>query len=190
MLCPSLTLEDLRGRVREAETLLRVAAQHAREAREDPSKSKHASARIQAICSEVEDLFPGMHEPAAPDAEVLAAMEQLQGGVGADAGEGAGDDAGDEDAGEPTSGWDVDYAKLGAAIENDELMSRFPEPGRSAFKRAARYLVDSHERQELLSRVVRGFEELSALTTKSVEETQRKLAMAMTLDSLATRKKD
>ncbi|HEY8091681.1 MAG TPA: hypothetical protein VIF09_27640 [Polyangiaceae bacterium] len=174
MLCPSLTLDDLRHRVREAEALLRVAAQHAREAREDPSKSPHASARIQAICREVEDMFPGMQEPAGPDAEVLAAMEQLQGG-------------------EPSSEggeWDVDYAKLGAAIENDELMSSFPEPGRSAFKRAARFLVDSHERQELLSRVVQGFEELSALTTRSVEETQRKLAMAMTLDALAARKKD
>ena len=155
MLCPTLSNDEIRSRVREAEALLRVATQHARDAREDPSKSPHARARIQAICREVEELFPGIHEPATPDPEVQAAMEQLRIATpeeeeGAEAGAGA-----------AAPEWDVDYAKLGAAIENEELMSQFPEPARSAFKRAARFLVDSHERQELFARVVDAFEKLS-----------------------------
>jgi hypothetical protein len=196
MLCPSLSTDEIRRRVREAETLLRVATQHARDAREDPSKSQHASARIQTICREVEELFPGMHEPAGPDADIQAAMAQLQiaappgEDASVDAGAGDGADAG-EDAGEagPAEQWDVDYVKLGAAIENEELMSQFPEPARSAFKRAARYLVDSHERQELFSRVVDAFERLSELTAQNVEETHRKVSMAMTLEELAQRNK-
>jgi hypothetical protein len=211
MLLPSMSLDEIRRRVREAEALLRVAAQHARDAHDDPANNEHANARIQSICREVEGLFPGMNEPSVPDQEVEEALAGLKAAASAAqaereaAGEAqetaedeeAGDadeedeedeaDEEDEDAGEVE--WEVDYAKLGAAIENEELMSKFPEPARTAFKRAARYLVESHERQELFARVLTAFETLSQLTAQNVEDTRRKLAMAMTLEELASKNK-
>ena len=95
---------------------------------------------------------------------------------------------GDEE--EEQQEWDIDYAKLAAAIENETLMSAFPEPGRSAFRRAAQYLVESHERQELFGRVIAGFEGVSALAQQNVEDTRRKLAMALTLEELANKRRD
>jgi hypothetical protein len=68
-------------------------------------------------------------------------------------------------------------------------MSRFPEPGRSAFKRAAQYLVESHERQELFGRVIEGFGEVSELAKQNVEDLRQKLAMALTLEQLASKNK-
>jgi hypothetical protein len=197
-----MSIDEMRRRVREAEALLRVAAQHARDAHDDPAKNEHANARIQSICREVEELFPGMHEPSGPDREVEEALAGLKAAATMGPGEShaepeeALEDVGDEDDreidGESTEGeqeWEIDYAKLGAAIENEELMSRFPEPARAAFKRAARYLVESHERQELFSRVITAFETLSQLTAQNVEDTRRKLAMAMTLEEFASKHK-
>lgn len=201
-----MTLEEMRRRVREAEVLLRVAAQHARDAHDDPSNNEHANARIQSICREVEELFPGMHEPTGPDREVEEALAGLKAASAqterehAESDSAGGDEDEDEDdgdqdgeatdeGGEAAQEWDVDYVKLGAAIENEELMSRFPEPARTAFKRAAKYLVESHQRQELFSRVIAAFETLSQLTAQNVENTRRKLAMAMTLEELASKRK-
>ena len=200
MLLPSMSTEEIRRRVREAEALLRVAAQHARDAHADPAQSEHASARIQSICREVEALFPGMHEPASPDPEVQEALAHLKVEEAPDAAdeatevdeEGAAEgheEGADDEAAEEEQEWDVDYAKLGAAIENEQLMSRFPEPQRSAFKRAAKYLVESHERQVLFSRVIVAFDTLSQLTAQNVEDTRRKLAMAMTLEELSSKHK-
>jgi hypothetical protein len=202
MLLPSLTLEELRDHVREAEALLRVARQHAREAHDDPEKAPHASARIQSICREVEALFPGLHEPARPDPaleETIATLRvETRALPGADAEEeeeaeeGAEEEEGDEEQGEEEEEgeWDIDYAKLAAAIENEALMSAFPEPGRTAFKRAAQYLVESHERQELFGRVIAGFEEVSVLAQQNVDDMGRKLAMALTLENLANKRRD
>jgi hypothetical protein len=207
MLLPSLTLEQLRENVREAEALLRVARQHARDTRDDPEKSEHASARIQSICREVEALFPGLHEPARPDPaleETIAALRvETQALPRASTDEEQEEDAdaddvadGEEADGEEADGeedeeqeWDIDYAKLAAAIENETLMSAFPEPGRSAFKRAAQYLVESHERQELFGRVIAGFEAVSVLAQQNVEDMGRKLALALTLEELANKRK-
>jgi hypothetical protein len=207
MLLPSLTLEQLRENVREAEALLRVARQHARDAHDDPEKSEHASARIQSICREVEALFPGLHEPARPDPaleETIAALRvetQALPGATTDKEQEEDPDADDVADGEEADGeeadgeedeeqeWDVDYAKLAAAIENETLMSAFPEPGRSAFKRAAQYLVESHERQELFGRVIAGFEAVSVLAQQNVEDMGRKLALALTLEELANKRK-
>jgi hypothetical protein len=210
MLLPSLTLEQLRENVREAEALLRVARQHARDARDDPEKSEHASARIQSICREVEALFPGLHEPARPDPaleETIAALRvETQALPGASTDEEQDADADDLADGQDADGeggdaeeadgeedeeqeWDIDYAKLAAAIENETLMSAFPEPGRSAFKRAAQYLVESHERQELFGRVIAGFEAVSVLAQQNVEDMGRKLALALTLEELANKRK-
>jgi hypothetical protein len=193
MLLPALTLEELREHVREAEALLRVARQHARDAHDDPEKSAHASARIQSICREVEALFPGLHEPSRPDPaleEAIAALRAETPPVPAadeEREEAAVDVEEEEEAEEPE--WDIDYAKLAAAIENETLMSAFPEPGRSAFKRAAQYLVESHQRQELFGRVIAGFEGVSVLAQQNVEDTRRKLAMALTLEGLANKRK-
>ncbi|HEY1693888.1 MAG TPA: hypothetical protein VGG39_17090 [Polyangiaceae bacterium] len=201
MLLPAMTTEEIRRRVREAEALLRVAAQHARDAHDDPSKSEHASARIQSICREVEGLFPGVGDPAPPDPEVQAAIESLTSALPQaeavveaaaqeeEEGAGAGAGAEEDTEGESAQEFDVDYVKLGAAIENEELMGHFPEPQRSAFKRAARYLVESHERQQLFGRVVAAFQTLSELTEQNIEDTRKKLAMAMTLEELANKRK-
>jgi hypothetical protein len=205
MLLPSLTLEEMRKRVREASALLRVAQQHARDAGEDLSKSEHASARIQSICKEVEELLPGMHGPQPPDAQLEAALAGLkelmlaQGAPveGAEAEDGEPDtevDEGDDD--EETQDdedeeveLEIDYAKLAAAIENEALMSRFPEPGRELFRQAARYLVEANERQVLFQGVIADFEKLTALTEQNVSETQKKLAMALTLEELKGKRK-
>jgi hypothetical protein len=219
MLLPSLTLEELRARVKEADALLRVARQHARDAHDDPEKAVHASARIQSICSEVDALFPGLSEPSGPDPAIMDAFAVLQAatpapatpageaedeageadgeaaeadGEAAEADDEAGEaeeDADDADEADPDE-WGIDFAKLASAIENEALMSRFPEPGRSAFKQAALYLVEAHERHELFGIVIAGFEGLSELASKNVEDMRGKLAMALTLESLAQKRRD
>ncbi|MGD0523690.1 MAG: hypothetical protein ABSE49_01030 [Polyangiaceae bacterium] len=212
MLLPSLTLEELRARVKEADALLRVARQHARDAHDDPEKAVHASARIQSICSEVDALFPGLSEPSGPDPAIMDAFAVLQAATPAPAGPAgeaedeaaeadgeaaeaddeageADEDADDADEADPDE-WGIDFAKLASAIENEALMSRFPEPGRSAFKQAALYLVEAHERHELFGIVIAGFEGLSELASKNVEDMRGKLAMALTLESLAQKRRD
>ena len=210
MLLPSLTVDQLRERVREAEALLRVARQHARDAHDDPANAEHASARIQSICREVESLFPGLHEPSRPDPELEETMAALRAetpqaaatdldGEDADAeGDDDADEAGDEadDADgeadaedDDAEEWDIDYANLAAAIENETLMAAFPEPGRTAFKRAARYLVEANERHVLFGRVIAGFEGVAELAHEGVEDLRRKLALALTLEDLANKRK-
>jgi len=198
MLLPKLSLDEVRERVREAGALLRVAQQHARDAREDVTKSEHASARIQAICREVEQLLPGMRETSAPDPQLQEALEGLSRALPAAEAQAEAEpdapDAEDEDAAaaaasdDDAAEWDIDYAKLAAAIENEALMAPFPEPERTMFKRAAQYLIESHERQELFQTVVDGFDELSALTQQNVDETHQKLAVALTLEELASKR--
>jgi hypothetical protein len=208
MLLPRLTVEQLRERVRDAEALLRVARQHARDAHDEPARSDHASARIQSICREVDALFPGLHEPAPPDPELQEAIAALhtelpaaeaartaEQGHAAAEDEAVEDEAGgeeEEDGDEPADEeeeWDIDYAKLASAIENETLMSAFPEPGRSAFKRAAQYLIESHVRQELFGRVIAGFEGVCELTQLNVDDMRKKLAMALTLEELANKRR-
>jgi hypothetical protein len=210
MLLPLLTVDQLRERVREAEALLRVARQHARDAHDDPANSAHASARIQSICREVEALFPGLNEPSRPDPELAETMAALRAetpeGAVTDAdeedanaeGDAASDEADDEASDDDDDGeaddedadeLDIDYAKLAAAIENETLMAAFPEPGRTAFKRAARYLVEANERHVLFGRVIAGFESVSELAHQGVEDLRRKLALAMTLEGLANKGK-
>jgi hypothetical protein len=219
MLLPSLTLAELRARVKEADALLRVARQHARDAHDDPEKAAHASARIQSICQEVDALFPGLNAPPAPDPEMEGALAALRAatpapadaageeddvageedeeGGEADDEEGEADDEegeADDEEGEAEEAdpddWGIDYVKLASAIENEALMAQLPEPGRSAFKRAALYLVEAHERHELFGVVIAGFEGLSELASKNVEDMRGKLAMALTLDNLAQRRRD
>jgi hypothetical protein len=205
MLLPSLSLDELRRRVREAEASLRVAQQYAREARENPEEAEHASARIQAICQEVQELFPGLSEPVVPDPraqELSAALGAAIHGGEESNGDGNGDDGnGEESNGEESNGeesedskdndeeWDIDYDKLAAAIENPELMARFPEPDRATFRNAALYLIEAHERQELFAHVIRALEQVSVLAQENMEETRRKLALTLTIEAYAAKNK-
>jgi hypothetical protein len=215
MLLPSLTLEEMRRRVREASALLRVAQQHARDAGEDLTKSEHASARIQSICKEVEELLPGMHGPQPADEKLEAAMaglKQLMAAQGAPVDEAEvqdeppedeeateteepdtvvdeGDDDEETQEDEDEYELEIDYARLAAAIDNEALMSRFPEPGRELFRQAARYLVEANERQVLFQGVLDDFEKLTELTQQNVSETQKKLAVMLTLEELKAKRK-
>ena len=148
MLLPALSTDEIRRRVREAEALLRVAAKHARDAQADPAQSEHASARIQSICTEVEALFPGMHEPVTRDPEIHEALAQLKDAELPSDDDEANTDGADTDASEAVDddddgkGRDVDYAKLSAAIENE---SHGAIPGAAA--------VGVQARGEVLGRV-------------------------------------
>ena len=80
--------------------------------------------------------------------------------------------------------WDVDYAKLRAAIDDPVLMEKIPEPERARFKEMAEQLLEAHERQELYARVTAGFEELERTTRAGAEEVGRQLAVALTFEEL------
>ncbi len=221
MLLPSLPIDELRRRVREAESLLRVAKSHARDGHDNAEAAEYASRRITSLLGEVDGLFPGLHEPQRPDpnierlvAELAAAAEAAGLGneevaveeepeedededeEGAEATEASADGSDDgevEEDGEDDDGdddeWDVDYAKLAGAIENEQLMSAMPEPARSAFRTIARHLIEANERQQLMQRIADGIGELSALAEKNADEARRKAALALTFEELANRRK-
>lgn len=182
-----LSIEELRARVEEAEKLLRVARQLAQDELRDPESSGRAKDRIAALCSEVNALFPGLGEPPAdgeePDVEAGAEAD-----VAAHDGEPDTlvdeDEDGDEDDAQE---WDIDYAKLRAAIQNAELMNKFSEPERSQFKAMAEKLIEAHDRQELYARVTAGFEQLEQTTRDGAEEVRKQLALALTFEELKAR---
>jgi hypothetical protein len=181
-----LPLDELRRRVEEAEKLLRVARQLAADELRDPEQSSRAKDRIASLCKEVNALFP---PPAAPgtDPELLIAAEAEE----PDTEEGEADAEGLETgaAGDDDGDWDVDYAKLRAAIQNPSLMEQIPEADRPKFKEMAEQLLEAHERQELYARVTAGFEELERTTREGAEEVGRQLAMALTFEELGKKYK-
>jgi hypothetical protein len=59
----TMPLSELRARVEEAEKLLRVAKQLARDELADPRQSTRARDRIGSIVSEVQGMFPGLGDP-------------------------------------------------------------------------------------------------------------------------------
>jgi hypothetical protein len=220
MLLPSLPIDELRRRVREAESLLRVAKSHAREGHDNAEAAEYASRRITSLLGEVDGLFPGLHEPQRPDPNIERLVAELA--VAAEAaglgneeavaederededeeGEGEGetteaaadesdedDDEDGDDEDDDDEEWDVDYAKLAGAIENEQLMSAMPEPARSAFRTIARHLIEANERQQLMQRIADGIGELSALAEKNADEARRKAALALTFEELANRRK-
>jgi hypothetical protein len=224
MLLPSLPIDELRRRVREAESLLRVAKSHARDGHDNAEAAEYASRRITSLLGEVDGLFPGLHEPQRPDpnierlvAELAAAAEAAGLGneevaveeepeededegedeAGAEATEASADGSddgeveedGEDDDDDGDEEWDVDYAKLAGAIENEQLMSAMPEPARSAFRTIARHLIEANERQQLMQRIADGIGELSALAEKNADEARRKAALALTFEELANRRK-
>lgn len=167
---PPLPLEELRRRVQEAEKLLRVAKQLARDELRDPKSSERAKERIAALCHEVSALFPGVAAPTPGAAE-------------------NDEDASDpelEDAEEPEE-YEVDYEKLRSAIENPLLMGGLPESDRAQFKALALQLLDAHDRQELFGRVTAAFQELEQTTRAGEEEVRRLLALTLTFEGLRAR---
>jgi hypothetical protein len=177
-----LTLDELRERVEEAEKLLRVARQLASDELRDPKHSSRAKDRIASLCKEVNALFPPAPDPApaldatlVDDQEAEAADEELET-----------DEEPDED---DDDDWDVDYAKLRAAIHDPMLMDKIPEGERARFKEMAEQLLEAHERQELYARVTAGFEELERTTRAGAEEVGRQLAMSLTFEELGKKYK-
>jgi ribosomal protein L29 len=167
-----LSIDELRDRVEEAEKLLRVARQLAQDELRSPETSGRAKDRIAAICTEVNALFPGVGQQAPEE----AVAEEPPGEPDTEVDE-------DEDDEE----WDIDYAKLRSAIQNPELMNRFPEAERATFKAMAEQLIEAHDRAELYARVTAGFEQLEQTTRDGAEEVRKQLAMALTFEELKAR---
>jgi hypothetical protein len=178
---PELTIEELRARVEEAEKLLRVARQLAQDELRDPEQSGRAKDRIASLCSEVNALFPGIAPAAAEPPPEVAAEEAHP------ADDGEPDTEVDEGGDDDEDAWDIDYAKLRSAIQNPELMGRFPEPERAQFKAMAEQLIESHDRAELYARVTAGFEQLEQTTRDGAEEVRKQLAVVMTFEELKSR---
>ena len=169
-----LSIDELRSRVEEAEKLLRVARQLAQDELRSPETSVRAKDRIASICTEVNALFPGIGQQAlveVPDEPPVAAP----------------DTAVDEDEDEDDEQWDIDYAKLRSAIQNPELMGRFPEEERAQFKVMAEQLIEAHDRSELYARVTAGFEQLEQTTREGAEEVRKQLALVLTFEELKAR---
>jgi hypothetical protein len=195
-----MSIEELRARVEEAEKILRVARRLAQDELRDPASSERAKDRIASLCSEVNALFPGLGEPriAVPDTVPGAAQaeaeteetEEVEAGADeedADEGEDADADA-DEDTDDEQE-WDVDYDKLRAALQNPDLMGRFPEGQRAEFKAMAEQLLDAHDRQELFARVTEGFAQLEETTRAGAEKVRAQLELVLTLEELRSKKR-
>ncbi len=164
----TMPLVELRARVEEAEKLLRVAKQLARDQLADPQQSSRARDRIGSIVSEVQGLFPGLGE--SDEAEV---------GFESDPGEDADAESNSEEE-EEEEEWELDCDKLRAALANDALMSQIPETERPRFRAMAEQLLEVHERGELYARILMGFEELAEVTRVGAETVQRQLATMLT----------
>ena len=180
-----MTLDELRQRVEEAEKLLRVARQLARDELSDPAHAEHARGRIASLLRDVQELFPGLgDEVHAADAQEAEESDEGSGEEGEEETEES--DAEKEDDGEE---WEVDYDKLRAALANDSLMEQVPEADRPLFRAMAERLLESHERGELYARVLAGFEELAQTTRAGAQMVQRQLSAVLTFEHLAAKNK-
>ncbi len=200
----TMPIDELKRRAREAESLFRVARELARDALQDPQQSERAKDRICAIVREIEELFPGMSELGADvDASELVAPSMRREG-GEVEGEGKQEDPQDqegeeeeEEAEDDEDGvdeeddeeWDVDPVKLSAAIQNDELMAKIPEVDRAWFKAMAQRVLDARERMGIISRVRAGFEELTQVSQRGLDQVRKQLGVALTLESLGAKKR-
>ena len=196
-----MSIEELRARVEEAEKILRVARQLAQDELRDPASSERAKDRIASLCSDVNALFPGLGEPRGealapvPDA-AEAENEETEEAEGQDEVEPGGEedaeeeeDEGEEADEDPEQEWDVDYEKLRAALQNPDLMGRFPEGQRAEFRAMAEQLLDAHDRQELFARVTEGFAALEETTRAGAEKVRAQLELVLTLEELRSKKR-
>jgi hypothetical protein len=177
MLCQDLTLPELRRRVEEAERMLRVACQLARDELGDPEHAGRARERICAITREVQSLFVGLNAPEPPLDPVEMTPPSLRDDPRAPAIAEQGEEDDDEEL-------EIDYEKLSAALENDALMGQLPEQDRAWFKSMAGRLVEANERRMLGERVLHAYDELTSIMDEGLEETKRLLTMALTFDEL------
>jgi hypothetical protein len=176
-----MPLGELRARVEEAEKLLMVAKQLARDELSDPHHSTRARDRIGSIVSEVQSMFPGLGEPESMEVtlEEVAEVEGELDDSGADLGpDSAGDDEDEE--------WEIDCDKLRAALSDEALMAQVPESERPRFRAMAERLLEVHERGELYARILTGFEELAEVTRVGAEAVQRQLAAMLTFGGSAS----
>src|SRR5215472_2793969 len=180
----TLPLDELRRRAREAEGLLRVACQLARDDLGDPATSERARERISSIAHEVQTLLFGNDEPAPPPEDTVA--PSMRGGR-ADDHEGHHDDEGDhgdegdndgeddDDGEDEEDEFDIDYAKLEAALGNEQLMAKVPETDREWFHRVGSYLVEANERRQISERIFAAFEELHGIARGGLDDTLQAL---------------
>jgi hypothetical protein len=186
-----VSIEDLRGRVREAESLLGIARGLARDELRDPKRCERARDRIVSILREIDALFPGLQDPppALDPSELIApSMRRVSSSeVALDNGEsdGTDDEAGEGDPDEDE--WDLDHAKLAAALDNQELMGNIPEIDREWFRRIARRSIEAEERASLCDRVRVAFDELAQAMKAGLQETSRQLSVALTFEQLKAR---
>jgi hypothetical protein len=181
----TMPLGELRSRVEEAEKLLRVAKQLARDELSDPAQSSRVRERIGSIVSEVQGMFPGLGEP---DATVEVVLEEADADTDSDTDSDSDADSDSDSDSDPDSDpdsdddeeWEVDCEKLRAALDNDNLMAQIPESERPRFRAMAERLLEVHERGELYSRILSGFEELAEVTRLGAEAVQRQLAAMLT----------
>ncbi len=200
-----VSIEDLRDRVREAESLLGVARGLALDELHDPQRCERARDRIVTILREIDALFPGLNDPppaldpsefVAPSMRESSPVEADPDGELADDGRAAPEEDGnpdqdeadeEEEEEEEKEEWDLDHEKLAAALEDHELMQKIPEVDRDWFRRMARRSIEAKERFELCERVRLAFDDLAKAMKAGLDETSRQLAVTMTFEQLKTR---
>ncbi len=170
-----MPLGELRARVDEAEKLLHVAKQLARDELSDPAQSTRARDRIGSIVTEVQRMFPGLGEP---EEAAACGLQELPADEAGDE-----DDEDDEDDEEEC---EVDCDKLRAALDDEGLIAQIPESERPRFRAMAERLLEVHERGELYARILSGFEELAEVTRIGAEAVQRQLAAMLTFGGAAS----
>jgi hypothetical protein len=191
-------IEDLRRRVREAESLLGVARGLAKDELHDPESCERARDRIVSILREIDGLFPGLNDPPPsldPKELIAPSMRDRAPEAPAEAADADADEeeeeegepeaeGGEEEEEEEEQEWELDHKKLAAAIENEQLMSKIPEVDREWFKVMARRSIEAQERVELCERVRKAFDELSTAMREGLDETSRQLSVALTFEQL------
>lgn len=192
-----VTIEDLRGRVREAESLLGIARGLARDELHDPKRCERARDRIVSILREIDALFPGLNDPpppldpselVAPSMREAASLEgALESGEEEKSSEGDDDESQEGNQDESEDEWDLDHAKLAAALDNEDLMGKIPEVDREWFRRMARRSIEAQERVDLCERVRVAFDELAQAMKAGLDETSRQLSVALTFEQLKAR---
>jgi hypothetical protein len=182
-----MPLGELRARVEEAEKLLMVAKQLARDELSDPRSSTRARDRIGSIVSEVQSMFPGLGEPESLEISFETAAEDES--EDEDQDEDTDEDGTEADSDSDTDDeeeWEIDCEKLRAALADDALMAQVPEAERPRFRAMAERLLEVHERGELYARILTGFEELAEVTRVGAEAVQRQLAAMLTFGGSAS----
>jgi hypothetical protein len=177
----NMPLSELRIRVEEAEKLLGVAKQLARDELSDPQHSTRARDRIGSIVNEVQGMFPGLGEPESME----MTLEEVAGDLD-DSGPLPADADADSDSDADEEEWEIDCEKLRAALDDEALMAQVPESERSRFRAMAERLLEVHERGELYARILTGFEELAEVTRVGAEAVQRQLAAMLTFGGTAS----